>query len=59
MDFNAVQKGQSVLEYLLAEIIELAVGCDYDNDHNELTAQCVDNAIKYDDELKLVFPNNN
>jgi len=48
---------QGVLEYLISELIELAKGCDVDNNHNHITFECIVNAINADKELYELFDN--
>jgi len=50
-------KGHSVLEYLLAEVIELVHGCDINNENETITVECIRNSINADKELYEMFEN--
>ena len=50
---NTRTKGKSVFQYLVAEIIDLALGCDFDN-NNILTPLCINRAVKYDNKLNKI-----
>ena len=48
-------KGHNPLEYLLAELFELASGCDEANERNYMTVKCIRNAVNADKELYKMF----